>query len=144
MNLEQYNTIQKIMGDTQVRDRVMRQLALDHPELVMRTHLQILDGDCYGEIIKLIENHAKKKAWVLYKDLTGVDSDEAHKAVELLDLQNNRRRKEPDWLPEIKALVDDNKKINAIKLWREYTGEGLKEAKAAVESYQAKWEAEHA
>ncbi len=40
--------------------------------------------------------------------------------------------------PEVKALADDPaKKIEAIKLHREQTGAGLKEAKDAVEAYIA-------
>lgn len=38
------------------------------------------------------------------------------------------------WMAEVKALVDSGKKINAIKLYRERTGLGLKEAKDAVEA----------
>jgi hypothetical protein len=39
---------------------------------------------------------------------------------------------------EVKALADDPaKKISAIKLHREQTGAGLKEAKDAVEAYMA-------
>jgi ribosomal protein L7/L12 len=37
------------------------------------------------------------------------------------------------WLEEVRRLKDDGKLINAIKLYREQTGVGLKEAKDAVE-----------
>jgi ribosomal protein L7/L12 len=37
------------------------------------------------------------------------------------------------WLDEVRQLKDDGKLINAIKLYREKTGLGLKEAKDAVE-----------
>jgi large subunit ribosomal protein L7/L12 len=37
------------------------------------------------------------------------------------------------WLEEVRALKASGKEINAIKLYREHTGLGLKEAKDAVE-----------
>ena len=37
------------------------------------------------------------------------------------------------WLAEVRALKERGKLINAIKLYREQTGVGLKEAKDAVE-----------
>jgi len=37
------------------------------------------------------------------------------------------------WLAEVRALKESGKLINAIKLYREKTGVGLKEAKDAVE-----------
>lgn len=41
---------------------------------------------------------------------------------------------EPEpWSDEVNALVRDGKKIQAIKVYREATGAGLKEAKEAVE-----------
>lgn len=37
------------------------------------------------------------------------------------------------WLDEVRRLKDNGKLINAIKLYREHTGLGLKESKDAVE-----------
>jgi large subunit ribosomal protein L7/L12 len=37
------------------------------------------------------------------------------------------------WLAEVRAIKESGKTINAIKLYREHTGVGLKEAKDAVE-----------
>ncbi|GAA1943947.1 hypothetical protein [Nocardioides hwasunensis] len=43
----------------------------------------------------------------------------------------------PDpWLAEVQALLADDKLIHAIKLYREKTGCGLREAKEAVEAMQ--------
>jgi len=39
-----------------------------------------------------------------------------------------------DWMSEVRALVAQDNKIQAIKLYRENTGLGLKEAKDAVEA----------
>lgn len=44
-----------------------------------------------------------------------------------------RVTKEP-WKTDCKNLVDMGKKIDAIKLWRQHTKDGLKEAKDAVEA----------
>lgn len=41
---------------------------------------------------------------------------------------------EPAWLTEVRTLVRQGKKIQAIKVYREGTGVGLKEAKDAVEA----------
>jgi large subunit ribosomal protein L7/L12 len=41
---------------------------------------------------------------------------------------------EPDWMAEVRALKAQGKLINAIKVYRERTGLGLKEAKDAVEA----------
>jgi ribosomal protein L7/L12 len=42
--------------------------------------------------------------------------------------------REPEsWSAEVDALLRDGKKIQAIKVYREATGAGLKEAKEAVE-----------
>ena len=38
-----------------------------------------------------------------------------------------------EWLAEVRRLKESGKLINAIKLYREHTGLGLKEAKDAVE-----------
>ncbi|SEB49170.1 hypothetical protein SAMN04489844_0276 [Nocardioides exalbidus] len=41
-----------------------------------------------------------------------------------------------DWTAEVRRLVADDKLIHAIKLYREKTGCGLREAKEAVEAMQ--------
>ena len=41
---------------------------------------------------------------------------------------------EPAWMAEVRALTAQGNKIQAIKLYREATGLGLKEAKDVVES----------
>ncbi|RYB95132.1 hypothetical protein EUA93_12730 [Nocardioides oleivorans] len=41
-----------------------------------------------------------------------------------------------DWTAEVRRLVADDKLIHAIKLYREKTGCGLREAKDAVEAMQ--------
>jgi large subunit ribosomal protein L7/L12 len=40
----------------------------------------------------------------------------------------------PDWMAEVQGLTASGNKIQAIKVYREHTGVGLKEAKDAVEA----------
>jgi large subunit ribosomal protein L7/L12 len=40
----------------------------------------------------------------------------------------------PDWMTEVRALKEGGNMIQAIKVYRERTGVGLKEAKDAVEA----------
>lgn len=42
----------------------------------------------------------------------------------------------PPYIAEVRALLERNRKIEAIKLYREHTGLGLKEAKDAVEAIE--------
>ncbi|GAA2146117.1 ribosomal protein bL12 [Glycomyces algeriensis] len=44
----------------------------------------------------------------------------------------------PDPLTEVRALIGQGKKIQAIKVYRELTGVGLKEAKDAVEMLETR------
>lgn len=43
---------------------------------------------------------------------------------------------EQAWMAEVRALLADNRKIAAIKLYRERTGTGLAEAKRAVDALE--------
>jgi len=43
---------------------------------------------------------------------------------------------DPAWLVEVRSLLQRGKKIQAIKVYREGTGAGLKEAKDAVEAME--------
>lgn len=56
-----------------------------------------------------------------------LDAILVHLGVEFPDMS-------PELRQEIQQLVNQGKKIEAIKLYREQTGAGLKEAKDAVES----------
>jgi large subunit ribosomal protein L7/L12 len=46
----------------------------------------------------------------------------------------DRQAPEPSWMAEVRALVARDSKIEAIKLYRERTGLGLKEAKDAIDA----------
>lgn len=44
---------------------------------------------------------------------------------------------QPSWMAEVEAEVRANRLIHAIKIYRDYTDQGLKESKDAVHAFQA-------
>ena len=96
-----------------------------------------MDSDFEAEVRRLLANNRKIEAIKLYRDHTGAGLKEAKEAVELLEregrlpLGDHRDLSNPS--EEIVSLLEQGRKIEAIKLYREQTGAGLKEAKEAVE-----------
>jgi ribosomal protein L7/L12 len=93
--------------------------------------------DWKQEIRALLGEGQKIQAIKLYRERTGVGLKQANEAVEAIE------RGEPLPIPEMVdesfereliALLDQGQKIEAIKLYRERTGVGLKGAKDAVEA----------
>jgi ribosomal protein L7/L12 len=91
------------------------------------------------EIRALLGEGQKIQAIKVYRERTGAGLGQAKEAVEAIE------RGEPLPIPEIVdesfereliALLDQGQKIEVIKLYRERTGVGLKEAKDAVEAIQ--------
>src|SRR5262249_8164691 len=91
------------------------------------------------EIRALLGEGQKIEAIKVYRGRTGAGLEEAKEAGEALE------RGEPLPIPEmvdeyfereLSALLDEGQKIEAIKVYRERTGVGLKEAKDAVEAIQ--------
>ena len=88
----------------------------------------------------LLEEGNKIEAIKLYREETGAGLKEAKDAVEAVGRGSvflsveNRDEADDDKLRE---LLRSGQKIQAIKLYRERTGVGLKEAKDAVERLQA-------
>ena len=76
--------------------------------------------DSESQIISRL-NRLERKVDFLLRELNLLEREEAA----LLDF-------DPD-LTEVSALVRQNRKIEAIKLYRELTGAGLKEAKEVVD-----------
>jgi ribosomal protein L7/L12 len=102
-----------------------------HPEHVRKLH----------ELI-----HAKQllNAIQFYQQATGVSLAEARAAIE--EMARNELVKPPDSVRDydnpvleskIKSLLSKNKKIDAIKIYREEYGIGLNEARSAVERIEA-------
>ena len=88
-----------------------------------------------NEIRQLLASGNKIAAIKRYREQTGVGLAEAKAAVESLDAGDSfAERVQPDDLnDQIVGLLGRGEKIEAVKLYRNQTGCGLKEAKEAVE-----------
>lgn len=103
--------------------------------------------DLEGEILSLVRQGQMIAAIKLYREQTGSGLAEAKNAVESLAAAQaiERRSPEADGItPEsldgqVLALMRSQRKIEAIKLYRQQTGTGLKASKDAVESLAAKY-----
>jgi ribosomal protein L7/L12 len=80
----------------------------------------------------------------LYREATGVGLAEAKSAIE--EMARNEYTKPPDDVRDrdnpvlesrIKSLLSRNRKVDAVKIYREEFGVGLKEAKDAVDTIEA-------
>ena len=100
----------------------------------------------YGELARLAQSGQLIEAIKLYRQLTGAGLKEAKDAVEQLAagqvVQVSRSivapaAAEPLDRRKLRRLLTAGNKIEAIKLYREATGLGLKEAKDAVEALEA-------
>jgi len=96
--------------------------------------------DLEAEIRSLLADGRKIEAVKLYREQTGAGLAEAKEAVEALERDEARGAEGPadsDLEPEIVSLLEQGRKIEAVKLYREKTGVDLKEAKDAVEAIAA-------
>lgn len=94
------------------------------------------DGDKLADLIKRGEKIGAVK---LYRQQTGAGLKEAVDAIEAM--QRGTRPPQPRGVeatptefPEVVSLIEQGKKIAAIKAYRDKTGAGLANAKAAVEA----------
>lgn len=94
--------------------------------------------DLEQRIRSLLDQDQKIAAIKLYREETGTSLADAKEAVESLQAGRGLRipaRDIPDGFEgDVLRLLSAGKKISAIKLYRERTGVGLKEAKEAVEA----------
>jgi ribosomal protein L7/L12 len=104
-------------------------------------------NDLEGQILSLIEQNRKIAAIKLYREQTGSGLKEAKDAVEGLALGQKIAKGSPEGdgiksdnlESQVLALMQSQKKIQAIKLYRTQSGVGLKEAKDAVEALAARY-----
>ncbi|MCC6301007.1 MAG: ribosomal protein L7/L12 [Anaerolineales bacterium] len=96
------------------------------------------------KIHELIEAGQILMAITVYQAATGVSLAEAKRAVEQMALNEatkapsgTRDYDNPVLESKIKSLLSKNKKIEAVKIYREEYGIGLKEAKDAVDRIEA-------
>lgn len=89
------------------------------------------------EIRELMASGNKIAAIKRYREATGVGLAEAKTAVEFMEaggsIPERIQADSPEFAQQIVELLGRGEKIKAVKLHREQTGSGLKEAKEAVE-----------
>jgi ribosomal protein L7/L12 len=95
--------------------------------------------DAGQELAELVRQGRKLEAIKLVREQTGCGLAEAKAAVEKLERGETSERAAPagDLKEEIRTLVLSGRMIDAIKLYRERTGAGLKDAKDAVDAIAA-------
>ncbi|MEV0838896.1 hypothetical protein AB0I55_04995 [Actinocatenispora sera] len=97
-----------------------------------------------AELRRLVRSGRKIQAIKLYRQRTGASLREAKETVERLGATGPLPAQHPDQGPgpdpaqgpdlsEVRQLLHAGRKIEAIKVYRQLTGVGLREAKAAVE-----------
>ena len=103
-----------------------------------------------GEIAYLLQAGKKIDAIKLYRQVTGASLTEAKAAIEHMEMSGSPGMVNPQpWsmprasaaeasipdelLAEVTYLIAQNKKIQAIKLYRQYTGMDLANAKNAID-----------
>ena len=96
-----------------------------------------MDRSIEEEIRELLASGNKIAAVKRYREETGAGLADAKAAVEALEfgeaLPEHGRVSDSDLADEVIRLLERNEKIQAVKLYREQTGVGLKDAKDAVE-----------
>jgi len=95
------------------------------------------DRDFQDELVSLLERGQKIGAIKLYRERTGAGLKEAKDAVEAIQWRQaspSGSGIDRNLEDEVVSLLEREQKIEAIKLYRERTGVGLKEAKDAVEA----------
>lgn len=98
------------------------------------------DASLHAELQALLSEGRKLEAIRLYRERTGAGLMESKDAVEALARGEPPAEAGPmdsALQSEILSLLEQARKIEAIKLYRERTGAGLKEAKVAVEALAA-------
>lgn len=106
----------------------------DSPAAAGSAHDEVWEAD----VRALVAQGQKIQAIKVYREHTGVGLAEAKSAVEHLErgevASGDHGNTTSTFEPQLLALLAEGQKIQAIKLYRDKTGAGLKEAKDAVEA----------
>jgi ribosomal protein L7/L12 len=102
---------------------------------------EMVDESFERELIALLDQGQKIEAIKLYRECTGLGLKEAKDAVEAI--HRRERLLDPEesdnsFHETLVSLLKQGRKIDAIKVFREVTGSGLKESKDAIESIAAR------
>ena len=104
-----------------------------------------LDKEHRDRLLQALQSGDRAEAVKLYIEVTGASSEDASQNIERLaklvgmvglKVEASTGSREPDWESIEEQLIAGNK-IEAIKLFREQTGADLKQAKDAVDAYEA-------
>ena len=98
------------------------------------------DNNLLAELQALLDDGRKIEAIKRYREATGAGLAAAKEGVEALEKGESpsvEKVADSSLESEIVSLLQGEKKIEAIKLYRQRTGTGLKEAKDAVEAIAA-------
>jgi ribosomal protein L7/L12 len=97
-----------------------------------------VDDDLEERVRSLMDKRQLIEAIKLYREHTGAGLKDSKDAVEAIGRGVGRpsRQDDRDFQDELVSLLEQGQKIGAIKLYRERTGVGLKEAKDAVEAIE--------
>lgn len=96
------------------------------------------DAAIEGQLRSLLADGRKLEAIKLYREHTGAGLAEAKDAVESLEHGGPLPQRSPSEDSSVEldvvSLLEQGRKIEAVKVYRERTGVGLKQAKEAVET----------
>ena len=98
--------------------------------------------DWKEQVSALLANGQKISAIKLYRERTGVGLKEAKDAVEAIQRGEQPRESEDgdnQFHQTLVSLLKQGRKIDAIKVYREVTGAGLKQSKDVIESIAARY-----
>src|SRR3954468_24966045 len=109
--------------------RRCRMCGADLPETT--APLMPIDADLESRVRFLMDQDQKIEAIKLYRGRTGAGLKESKEAVEAIGRgqRSPSRQEVRDYRNEVVSLLGRGEKIEAIRLYRERTGVGLKEAK---------------
>jgi ribosomal protein L7/L12 len=121
----------------------------EHPDDWHRELESTADGQTMADVYRFMQLGRKIEAIKVYRELTGKGLAESKEAVEQMErdgfpaLSNtppagNNALDVAQLEEEVRELLGRNNKIEAIKIVRERTALGLKEAKDAVDAFQAR------
>ena len=92
-----------------------------------------MDSDLEERLRRLLNEGRKIEAIRVYRETTGVGLAEAEDAVDAIETQRGLPSLARALEKQLISLLEQRKKIEAIKLYRERTGVSLKEAKDEVD-----------
>jgi ribosomal protein L7/L12 len=112
--------------------------AIDNPNARGTKKKQPMAGEQDAGLRDLIREGQIDEAIAVYRKFAGVDEYTAMDAVASIEqeIKQGTNKQNPTQNGRIQALLAAGNKIEAIKVYREMTGLGLKEAKDAVEAMQ--------